>query len=546
MAKNMWIRCPECDGWCYAEKKNIFGRFFRSISDGDQSTRDEYGEIADKYFDLKGAGKAFGRALNAVNYPKHVGEALDGDNYYFHCKCCGKEFGKDSDEADMTEAHGLYVKALELRDKFPSMKSASNLEKDNYIRQVEETLIKVEATAGIDDAKASLHDTLSSCYFYLSNESPKALLEINKSLSLYDDDVSHVLKGVFLNRTTNPTDNYAKMSELLRVSDCNPSPYFDRATIERELESSERIYCEKFISIPANERKFLVVTSEYSYLPDSFKVIKYNHAALSGIQFENGFPNNNAIYVCHPYKPDVYYPSESYQSDLFKNQLNEFRELLQCLGAKSITTENTHNQDRSGTTASDFGAEVGGEYKGVGVNISGELKNSNSLMESMVQTMLMNDDFALTPDIPPHVPDGLAWFYHMEEWQRLVRMRLRGQSKYSISISSKTARIVSENEAKQVNADFNALMAKGNIGFSQSSELKTYEGNVHEWKMVVEFYPLSDYKKTQSKLIEVSPSPMLPDKNNSGTIAISKKVIIGLIAILLAIIGTLIVLSFVN
>lgn len=546
MAKSMWVRCPKCNTWCYAEKKNMLGRLLRSVSDGDKSLGKYYGDIADN-IGMKSIGKSAGRALNVFKTPLHIGEMLNGDNYRFHCKECGNEFGTDNEDVDMTAERELFVKALELRSQFPSMKDKSNQEKENYTAQVEETLAKVEESTGIDDAKAVLHDTLASCYHYLLNDSSKALLEINKSLSLYDDDASHVLKGIFMGTTSNPSENYAKMNELLRISDCDPSPYFDKSTVERELELSERMYCERLISFPANQRKFLVVTSDYSYLPDSFKVIKYDHAPLTGIQFENGFPNKNAIYVCHPYKTNVYYPSESYQSDLFKNQLNEFRELLQCLGAKSITTENTHNHERSGATSSNLSGKVGGEYGATGANVSGELNNSNSVMESMVQTMLINDGFSLNPDMYPHVPEGLAWFDHMEEWQRLARMRLRGQNKYSISISSKTARLVNENEAKQVNADFKALVAKGNIEISQSSELKTYEGNAHEWKMVVEFYPLSDYgiTKPNYKFNQFgSSNRMLPEKSNQSAAAVSKNFFIATIAILVAIIAALVIFVF--
>lgn len=116
------------------------------------------------------------------------------------------------------------------------------------------------------------------------------------------------------------------MNELLKIHECESDiMYIDKTTIFEELEHAESDYERNFISIPENQRKFLVVTSDYTYLPNSFKVLRYNDVGQSDIVFENGIPNNNAIYVCHPYKPNIYYPSESYQTSLFKNQLNEFR-----------------------------------------------------------------------------------------------------------------------------------------------------------------------------------------------------------------------------
>ena len=494
MGKGMWLRCPECGDWCYAQKENFLGRIVRSVTKGDKETGDTWGQIGDSFLNMKGTGKTIGRALNALDIYKHAGEMLNGDNYRFYCKC-GHEFGTDNEDMDMTKEHDLYMKTKEVSKQFVFIKNSSELEKKNFTREVQEILANVENVYGIDDAKATLYDVLACCYFYFYNDSSNALLEINKSLDLFDDEKSHILKGLFMGKVVTPADNYSKMNELLKINDCDCPSYVDKTTIVKELEESERKYGGNFISIPESQRKFLVITSDYTYLPNSFKVIKYNDTELSGIVFENGFPTNNAIYVCHPYKSYVYYPSESYQTDLFKNQLNELRELLQCLGAKSITTENSLSLDKNINNANDLNAKAGGEYKGVGANTSYEHNTSTSTMESIMQKMLIDDEFSFNPDTYPFVPEGLVWYDHMEEWQRLSRMRLRGQNKYSIIISSKLTHIVNENEANQVNLYFKALVAKGNLEISNSTELKVSETKSHEWKLVVEFYPLSNYEK---------------------------------------------------
>lgn len=545
MSKSMWVRCPECGEWCYAEKKNFFGRLIRSLSNGDQQSGKAFGDIADYYTGLKGLGKTVGRALNAINVYQHGGEMLNGDNYLFQCHRCNNEFGTDDENVDMTPEYNLYTETVYLRNQFKSVKSGTTQEKEDFIGIVEELLAKVENVSGINDAKAVLHDILSCCYFYFKKNSSQALLEINKSLDLCDDASSHVLKGLFLSEVSSAEENFVKMNELLKIHECESILYVDKPAIEKELELSEKRYDIDFLSIPANQRKFLVITSHYTYMPQSFKVIKYNHTELSGIVFENGFPNNNGIYVCHPYKSNVYYPSESYQSDLFKNQLNEFRELLQCLGAKCITTENSLSAERRSDASSSLHGKIGGEYKGVGGSISGGIDQSNSVMDSMVQTMLIDDGFSFNPDMAPHIPNGLVWFNHMEEWQRLSRMRLRGQNRYSICISSKRTNIVNENEANQVNADFKALVANVNVEISKSSELKAFESNCHEWKLVVEFYPLSDYKPSNSVNILKTDKSLRTVNNNNEIVSetpqkfnFSKKFLIVLTVILLsAIIG---------
>lgn len=520
MAKSMWIRCPECGGWCYAEKKSLIGRLWRSISKGDKELGDAAGDLVEEYFGcMKGLGKTAGRALNAVNVYEHGGEMLNGDNYKFECDNCGNEFGTDDESCDMTLEHDLFQKTEEL---FRKMKNLSESEKMFFQIEVEETLAKVENTRGIPDAKATLHDILACCYYYFDKDVNKAQVEINKSLNLYDDPPSHVLKGLFMGNVIGPDENYKKMNELLKINEIDYShPYVDNALIHQELELAEKNYGGNFMSIPPNQRKFVVVTSQYTYLPESFKVIKYNDADLSGIVFESGFPNNNAIYVCHPYKPNVYYPSESYRMDLFKNQLNEFRELLQCLGAKSIVTENSISVEHRTDSSASLSGTIGGGYKGVTGNISAQLNSADSLMESMVQSMLVNDGFSFNPDAYPFIPDGLVWFDHMEEWQRLTRMRLRGQNQYSLSFSLKSTNIVNQNEANQVNADFKVLVANGNLEVSKSTELKAYESNSHEVKIVVEFYPLSDFKSGNVKVNQAKnsfSSNVKSDHNNEMTV----------------------------
>ena len=531
MAKSMWVRCPNCGHWCYAEEKGFLGRIARSLKIGDQQEGEFYGYYAGK-IGMKGVGKTIGRVLNAANIWMHAGEMLNGDTYRFNCDNCGYEFGTDDEEYDQSTAHQLWDKAICIADKFNSVKHQSDAERKAFINEVERTLAQIENVSDvIPESKAIMEDVLACCYFFFDNDSAKALVEINKSLELFDDEKSHVLKGLFMGEVDDPSSNYEKMNELLKINVCEAPQYVDKNDIIRELEKAEKSYGENFASIPADERKFLVVVPEYTELPSSFKVIKYNDTRLSGINFANGFPSNNAIYVCHPYKPNTYYPSESYQTDLFQNQLNEFRELLQCLGAKSIVTEDALSKERSQADSSSLNGKVGGEYKGVGGNLSGEHKMGKSLMDSIVQKMLVDDSFDFNPDKYPDKPEGLVWFEHMEEWQRLYRMRLNGQNKYSISISSKSTHIVNANEANQVNADFNALVAKGNLEVSHSTELKVSEENSHEWKLVVEFYPLSEYHTP----VKVSDNPVPAPKKPNWVVIAMGAIIALLIAVLLAI-----------
>lgn len=531
----MWVRCPECGRWCFAEKKGFIGRFIRSFVKDDKALGDEFGELGET-IGMKGLGKSAGRAMNAVNIYKHGGEMLNGDNYRFYCKC-DNEFGTDDESVDMSEEHELWIQSGELSRKFPLIKNSSDQEKIDFTKNVQEVLAKVENTYGIDEAKATLYDILACCYHFFFSDSRKAISEINKSLALYDDEESHVLKGIFMGKAITPVDHYNKMNELLNINECDSDiKYIDKATVLSELKDAEKNYGENFTAIPEYQRKFLVVTSEYSYLPsNSFKVLKYNDAQLGNIVFKNGVPNNNAIYVCHPYKSNVYYPAETYQMDLFENQLNEFRELLQCLGAKSITTENNLSNNRDKDQTENLSGKVGAEYKGVGANLSGKHNTSHSEMNQMVQSILIGDEFSLNPNMPPFVPEDLVWYNHMEEWQRLARMRIRGQNRYNITINTSSTLIVNGNEANQVNAGFNYLVTKANLEISTNANIKASETKMHEWKLAVEFYPLSDYKKAPAIKNIKQPTQQKTHKKNSIITIVLVSVILVLIAALIVV-----------
>lgn len=206
MTKSMWIRCPECGRWCEAEEMNALGRLHRSVTKGDQQIGDYCGELGDE-IGMKGLGKTIGRVINAgsdIMKLKHLGEAINGDKYRFYCEC-GNAFGTNDEKDDRTKEHELWCKAITLSEKCSTVKNQAE-QKNDFAREVEDTLAEIENSEGIDDAKAILHDVLACCYYFLFNDSSKAMLEINKSLELFDYDKTHVHKGLFMGEVVSPVD----------------------------------------------------------------------------------------------------------------------------------------------------------------------------------------------------------------------------------------------------------------------------------------------------------------------------------------------------
>ena len=112
-----------------------------------------------------------------------------------------------------------------------------------------------------------------------------------------------------------------------------------KSEFETELNNAAERYADVFLQIPKTERKFLVIDDELRYLPDSFMVLSrsmLDSLESVGLEFPNGYASEKALYICHPYKTNMYLDAENYKDELFYDQLNELIEVLQCLGAKQI------------------------------------------------------------------------------------------------------------------------------------------------------------------------------------------------------------------
>lgn len=480
MSELIKVRCPKCNEWCSIEKTDKIEKVIKGLNSNKAA-----GLL------LMGAGGLLGGVgvlLGAVAAPLIL---IDENTCECpHCK------SRIEIESTIKETSGQYELSCEIKKLQEDLFNNHIQHKGEFLENVQGLLAQVEKNNGNKRDKASLHNIIAYCYYSFFNDNSKALAEINKSLDLFNDPQAHVLKGIFMHDVANPEENYKKMEELLHLTECKNSIYIDKSIVEKELADIQDRYAENFTQIPPHQRKFLAITQEYKRLSNNLKVLRFDDFNKTKLTIPAGFVSKDTLYVCHPYKPNSYYPSTSYQTDLFEDQINELRELLQCLGAKSITTENARSNQKGLETEQGFGGEVGGKYKGVGGNLGVNHQNKQATAESIIQKKLINDEFEFNPDMSPFVPEGLFWFTHMGEWQRLARMRLRGQNKLDIVISEQQTHVVSNNEATQVNADFNTIVAAGHVQVSHNSAFQQSENSSKDFKLVVEFYPLSEYKKS--------------------------------------------------
>ena len=503
--KVMWQRCPKCKTWCKAEKKGFFGRIGRLFSKEDDDISEDMANVFD-ILGQKGLGRGLGKGLNnrggILTAP---GEAIGGDNYKFYCPECENSWGTDDENTDETEGYELSKEANDLYAEYNTIGSMSSEDIEHYVNRIMTSQNQMQDVPGIDDYQSSLCDLLASVQYFHLHNSTKALVAINKSISLWPGDANaKALRGVFRTDIQKPIDRYHKLQDIIHYKDAErESLFLSSSEFQTELNNEAERYANAFLQIPKEQRKFLVVDDELRCLPNSFLVISADMLPAldaSGLVFSNGYASEKTLYICHPYKTNVYLDADNYKDELFCDQMHDLLEVLQCLGAKQIDIKDLRSNETTSQSATDYRAKLGGEYKGVGENTEGTYEKAAECYEKTKKEFFHQHKFTLNEDVPPFVYEDSVWFKHLSNWQTMARMRLRGEEHYKIFLSSMKESLIKGNEQLQLKADFDALIAKGNLEGAHSLSFEQQEKVNHEWEIEVEFYPLNCYKRKDAAI----------------------------------------------
>jgi hypothetical protein len=492
-------RCPKCGRWIETKKEGLLGRFARGLL----NTTDACIEVGESL-----AGDKLGTVAGVVGmYAGILGgaaEAVFGDNYKFVCPC-GNKWGTDYKEDDQTKEyeHEQEVHMIQERSKDLANKSKSHL--DRFDRELQ---IKV-AEEEYPLCKASLYDTLAFIR-YKSGKENEALDAINKSLEILDYPDAHATKGVIMGEGRSPFDNYKGLQELLHFRENLPY-WATEAEMINILDERSSKFSQHFLELPYRQRKFIVISDvDFVFLPDNLKVLPEKYLPTE-MRFPQGHPIVGNIYVCHPYKDKLYLPLDTYQMDMFRDEMEELRYVLQCLWAKDVSIIETNKVETQVDTTINAGAEIGGEYKSIGGKAQGSYSIEDSEFLQIINDCMVGQTFSKM-SIPPHVPKEVSWYPHRESWQKLALQLSKGNVlSHNITISTKQSSLISNKEKTSVEAEFNALVAKGGLkgNYDTSSMIKEEVSN--EWKLQVNFYP---YEKVEES---IATSASLLQNNSNDT-----------------------------
>lgn len=440
-------RCPKCGAWCSAEEINIGDRAVSGFK--------KVGEIGSKVGKLANIGK-LGKKLGKYAGLYYFGianaayGALFGDKYHFECPRCGNEWGVDDDSKDekrelLDEVNGL------LQNVNDADTTIGN--RESYVDSLETELDRVSSLA---DGK--FKDVLTAGLDYVSGN------------------------------VRAPLDYYESLKYLANYKGIGGACQLFEKKILQE-------YSNVFLQIPYTKRRFLVVVSELDSkcFPDSLMAVPHDFVP-SGLMFPEGHPMDYALYICHPYRPNYYLPFDAYQAELLEDELDEYKKLLQALGAKTIEVEKVRKNSVKTVHQEEISGTVGVKKQGVDLNVEGD----TSIMEQKNEDFLEKDKLKMASDKikAPYVPEGLVWYSHRPKWKSLVENRLeRGMRVFEERISTRQEVSCLKDGLQQLSVDFEALVASGDVSGKRKIK-KTFnfvEG--YELNVKVEFYPLQSYNK---------------------------------------------------
>lgn len=251
---------------------------------------------------------------------------------------------------------------------------------------------------------------------------------------------------------------------------------------------------QEFLTKPYLQRKHLYICDELGLIPQSFCVLSKS-SVPTDLEFPTGHPIGNTLYVCHPYRQNHYLPYDTYEIELLRDELREFKRIMKKLGAKHIDYRDLFKRNEESKKS--FNRKLEGSGDNIKYQANGTYENEiQSEIEKNIQTEFEESWDGLLTKEKPMLPDDLVWYYHRPDWKEECESRLEGRTIHkSFTISVSSSEITSEQEREQINAELKVLHSASGSGSFKSTKSQYLKKNSEmAWKVNVDFYPLSDYE----------------------------------------------------
>lgn len=260
-------------------------------------------------------------------------------------------------------------------------------------------------------------------------------------------------------------------------------------------------FAEQFQSLDYAQRKALMVVDKYTELGQKQIQVLSKEMANKYLKFPIGHPHSNQLYIAHPLINDYYLPFEDYQLIFIEDQVREYCELAQALGATEITVECLN--DKQSDSQKNAKTNINGSVAGKTTKLNGEYHSdfSHHLIDSIRQSIEMHQTYS--PTVSPRIPDGLVWYQQMPSWQHLVKQRMNGGlNSHEEKLQTQKSQVVDGNELKQIKGEVKTLLKNAGIDFDKGENSKFQLQENATLSIRIKFAPLDQLQGNAIKNVQ--------------------------------------------
>lgn len=257
-------------------------------------------------------------------------------------------------------------------------------------------------------------------------------------------------------------------------------------------------YIKDFSKMPNYARRFVWVTrNNITSYPENICLLTLQEASTIDTRFENEVIGDT-LYEKHPYK-NIYYPMSSYSIALFEDEVEDFIDIMACIGAKKINisandelSDDKSRKDTSSTT-------LRGNHNGIEAQVSENYESEEERNYKRLIKRMEEHHFDSKNRVRRLPQQGeYAWFDAKEKWQRKAgRVIEHNELTMDFTLSIQEELFISQKEMDAIQGDIKNLTTSSSASLTNTETSQKTDKRFHSRELIahVEFYSESEIQK---------------------------------------------------
>lgn len=293
------------------------------------------------------------------------------------------------------------------------------------------------------------------------------------SLAANDKYTKECHKAIEINSKIVPLESvYQSLKDCFNLCVPDTSDYH---TLKTTYEKLLNILLERFCEIPTYARRFLWVTDELiNYYPKNFVLLNIHNAYNTNTRFEYGLMANQ-LYIKHPYK-EIYYPCDKYCQAMLEDEVDEFINVMACLGAKHLSLKAIDGKLLKTSTETDINSSLSANAEGVDTKVFGNYSEKEKKEYSQIIERIDNHTFKADGRKRYYPPKGMyAWYDFKDSWHRKAELVME-HSDYNIefTVSTKEEMLISKSVSDSISIELKEMRKAQGANISDEEFKKSF------------------------------------------------------------------------